>query len=78
MNERTDNVRPFKTAQGTGGNGSGGGDTRERLARLEEKVEHLATKEDIQKIKVWILLGIIGALPISVTMVLLVAKFFVN
>lgn len=56
--------------------GGGGGDnmdarlrTVERLVRLETRMENMATKEDIQKLKNWVL---IGALSIG----LLVAKVF--
>lgn len=79
MNERPEqnNVVPLQTARSTGGNG-GNDDIRERLARLEEKVNHLASKEDIQKIKVWILLGIVGAVPTLVALFLFAAKFLVN
>ena len=62
----------------TGNGGNGGSEIRERLVRLEERVNHLASKEDVQKIKVWILAGIIGAVPVLTAMVLLVVKFLVN
>ena len=39
-----------------------------------EKTE-FATKNDLLSLKIWILLGIIGAVPILVTLVLLVVKF---
>lgn len=60
-----------------GGNGTSG-DIRQRLTALGTELKHLATKEDIQKIKVWILVEIIGAAPVSGSLVLLIAKFFVN
>ena len=38
----------------------------DRLARLEARfdteVKYLATKEDIQKVKVWILVGVLGGM----------------
>ncbi len=69
-----DNVVPLRTVKSSGGNG-GGDDIRERLARLEEKVGHLASKEDVQKIKVWVLVGIIGAVPTLVIMLLAATRF---
>ena len=29
----------------------------ERLARIETELTHMATKEDVQKLKVWVLTG---------------------
>lgn len=41
---------PHGTPQGKSGNGNGGGDnTLERLARLEERMSHLATYSQIQE-----------------------------
>jgi len=34
----------------------------ERLARLEARMDFLATKEEIQKIKVWVLSGVLGGI----------------
>jgi len=42
--------------------GGGGGDYGERLARLEARMDFLATKEEIQKIKVWVLSGVLGGI----------------
>jgi len=42
--------------------GGGGGDYGERLARLEARMGFLATKEEIQKIKVWVLSGVLGGI----------------
>ena len=56
--------------------GGGGGDgvdarlrTVERLARLETHMDYTATKEDIQKLKNWVLIGALG-------IALLVVKVF--
>lgn len=57
---------------------NGGVDARlraveERLARLETRMDYMATKEDIQKIKIWVLGGALGSgIPIA----LLVVKVF--
>ncbi|MGI9347565.1 MAG: hypothetical protein ACR2PV_06225 [Gammaproteobacteria bacterium] len=45
-----DKEEPKRPADRPGGNG-GGGNVGERLARLEEKVDHLATKTDIEALK---------------------------
>ncbi len=66
MNEE-DNVVPFGPPRG-GGQG-GGDDTRERLARIENELTHLAKREDIKdmeaKIMKW-LLTILSAAMIAV------------
>ena len=36
-----------------------------RLARIEANLGHMVTKEDIQKIKVWVLSGILGGVTIT-------------
>ena len=60
------------------GNGNGsGGDTRERLARLETKVENIeqnmARQVDISNLKVWVLGGalatLLGVIGIAATVV---------
>lgn len=57
-----------------GGSGDGGGDSfGERLARLETRIEYLATKEDVSEVKVlierklnWLLYGIVGVMLTSI------------
>ena len=69
-----DNVVPISSAEGRArGNGNGGGGSfGERLARIEERIKHLATSEDLQKVKgelgiiKW-MLGIIVLSAISVS-----------
>ena len=60
---RDDNVVPITSPQG-GGQG-GGDDTRERLARIENELTHLAKREDIKdmeaKIMKWLLTILSGA-----------------
>ncbi len=41
-------------------------DFGERLAGIEMQMEHVATREDIQKIKVWFLAGVIAAIGVAV------------
>ena len=60
---REDNVVPLSSPQG-GGRG-GGDDIRERLARIENELTHLAKREDIKdmeaKIMRWLLTILAGA-----------------
>ncbi len=57
-----DNVFPFSPPQPGGG---GGDDTRERLARIENELTHLAKREDIKdmeaKIMRWLVTILSGA-----------------
>lgn len=48
-----DNVAPVSSAEGhaRGGDDGGGGNFGERLARIEELIKHLATSEDLQKVR---------------------------
>ena len=54
--------------------GTGGDSAESRLARLETRVEYLATKEDIQKIKVWVLGGVIGGIVFSAAVAIGILK----
>ena len=54
--------------------GGGGGDYGERLAKLEGRMDYLATKEDIQKIKVWVLSGVLGGMVAAATITVAVVK----
>ena len=66
---------PYTTSRG--GNGGNGGDrVLERLAILEERVQHLASKEDIQKIKIWVLSGVIGAAVAAIPVAFIVVRLF--
>ena len=47
------------------GGGGNGRDIEARLIRLETKMEFLATREDIQKIKVWCMSGVIGGIVLA-------------
>lgn len=63
-----------------GNGGGGGGDVRERLARLEEKVdgmkENMATKTDIANLKNWILGGLLSAIVIGSAAAATIVKAF--
>ena len=56
----TSSAAPSPSGSGTGSSGFG-----ERLARIEARMEHVATKEDIRKLRVWVLGGVLGALGIA-------------
>lgn len=57
--------------------GDGGGSNIEgRLSALETRIEYLATKEDVQKLKVWVLGGVLASIPIAITITFVVAKLF--
>lgn len=66
------------------GRGSGGGDgvdarlrgVEECLARLETQMKYMATKEDIQTLKIWILGGIMGSVVATIPIALFVVKAF--
>lgn len=55
------NVTPLRPGQSTGSNG-GNGNYGERLARIEAKLEHMATREDIKTESNKMLLWFIGLL----------------
>lgn len=61
-----DGPEPDIAASAYGGGGGGRG-TDGRLSALETRIEYLATKEDIQKLKVWALAGVLGAVIAIVT-----------
>ena len=62
MADPSENVTPLHAQQRVTGNGGGDGhDLHGRVSALEASLKHLATKEDIQKLRVWVLGGVIGA-----------------
>ena len=75
MSKQPGNVVPISQGQGSGSNGGGDG-YGERLARIEAKLEFFATKEDIQKIKVWVLGGVLGGMAIATGLAVTIIKFF--
>ena len=79
VNNQTTNVTPITAGRGSGSNGDSG-NYGERLARIEAKMEYFATKEDIQKIKVWVLVGvlggILGGMGIATTLTVSIVKLF--
>lgn len=57
------------------GSDTSGSDFEQRITRLEAEVGHRATKEDIQRLKVWIL-G--GALTGIISLVVVLVRVFWN
>ena len=49
----------------------------ERLAAIEALLPHLATKEDLQKLKVWWLGGIIAGMAVAAGIAGAMVRFFV-
>ena len=64
--EHENNISRFPGAKSPSGNGLRDGELGERLARIEARMEHVATREDIQKIKVWFLVGVIAAVGVTI------------
>ena len=59
-----DRKRQSRVARPGNGNGGGNG-VRERLARLEAHMEHLATKADLQAMKSDLLKWMMGVIAVS-------------
>ncbi len=60
----------------TGGGGGAGTGFAERLAGLETEVKHLATKRDVENVKVWVLCGVLGGMATAATIALTFMKVF--
>ncbi|MCY4288078.1 MAG: hypothetical protein OXC63_05760 [Aestuariivita sp.] len=65
------NLRPV-------GNGNGSGGYGERLARIESRLDsieqHGATKDDISKVKIWVLAGVLGTIPVASVVMLAILR----
>ena len=70
-----DTGTPYTTSRG-GKVGNKEDRVLERLTILEERVRHLASKEDIQKIKIWVLSGVIGAAVAAIPVAFIVVRLF--
>ena len=73
-------LQPVPDPPGSEGTGRGGNGGRfeSRLTRLETHFSYLATKEDLQKLKVWWLIGIITGMGLAAGMALTFLKVFAN
>lgn len=67
--------------------GGGGGDSalNERVARIEERLNHLASskelevvRHDITKLKVWILVGMLAGIGIASGIIISIVKLFLS
>lgn len=68
---------PPPTSAPAGGSGGGqGDDLRERVAKLEAHLQHLATKTDVEGIKTWALRGAIGGMVLAASLSIAVLKLF--
>ena len=56
--------------------GTSGGNYGERLAAIEAHLHHMATKEDIQRVKVWFLGGVVGGMVSACIIALTFIKVF--
>ena len=61
----TGRFEPAADHPGTTRGGDRGLGFGERLARIEARMEHFATSEDIRKLRVWVLGGVLGALGLA-------------
>ena len=81
-----DNVARPNFGKQPGGNGPRDGEFGERLARIESQLasikEHGANKDDISKVKLWFLGGVLAALglaiPAAIGVAFAVARLFSN
>ena len=67
---------PPPSRPGPSGDRGGSSGFGERLARIEARMEHVATKEDIQRLRVWVLGGVLGALSVAVMGTIGIASLF--
>ena len=76
----TDNIHPLPPpleSKYKGGNGGGnGGDLRDRVSKLEAHLHHLATKEDVANLKVWVLYGLVAGIVIAVSLAAAIIRLF--
>lgn len=75
-----DNVLNFDSRRGSRG---GGGDLDGRLrnveiavGKIETTMEHVATKNDVTNVKLWVAVGVIGGITAGVTIGLAVLRLF--
>ena len=61
---------------GSGSSSGSGSGFESRLTRLETHLQYLATKEDLQKLKVWWLVGIITGMGLAAAIALAVLRIF--
>lgn len=78
---------PFRAKRprqkGGGGSDGGDGDVESRLRDVEDEVlvlrtefKHLATTKDIEKLKVWVLAGVVGGMIVAASLAISILKLF--
>ena len=53
-------------------------EVRQRLARLETHIEHVATKEDLKDLKIWFLAGTMSGAVALASIGILLARWFLS
>lgn len=73
-------VYPDEFAGGSGGGRGGGYNLGERMVKVEVKLENLienvATKDDLSKLKIWLLVSVIAAIPGTAFTIYIVSRIF--
>ena len=67
---------PDPPSSENGGRGGGGGGLESRVSSLETHLRYLATNEDLQKLTVWWLLGIISGMGLAAMIALAFLRIF--
>ena len=68
-----------ESASGSGGDG--GSDLvalKIEVAKIQTRLERMATQEDILRLKVWILAGVLGGMAIAATLAATIARLFLQ
>ena len=76
---------PFGEPASGPGDGGGSGDHEKRLSSVEGAVRainahmsHVALREDVLKLKLWVLGGVIGGMVIALTLGIAIARLFLS
>ena len=65
MRREPDNVTAMPRRRPTNGDNGGGGDSRERLVRLETRMDYVATKSDLTEMESRLVKWMMGAITVS-------------
>ena len=63
----------------TGSGGDGGSDLvalRLEIVQIKTRIERMATQEDILRLKLWVLGGVLGGMAIAATLAIAIARVF--
>ena len=61
-----------------GGGRRNGNNLEGRVAALEAHMQHLATKADVQKLRTWVLAGVVGGMVIAAILTLAAARIILE